>query len=60
MGTKLDVQDSCRGCKPLLHHCLQNPRFPLVLCDEASQVLGPATMMMRQTAGDYAAPLTFR
>tara|TARA_B100000378_G_scaffold167944_3_gene135443 strand:+ start:1228 stop:2976 length:1749 start_codon:yes stop_codon:yes gene_type:complete len=28
------------------HHCLQNPRFPFVLCDEASQVLGPAAMMM--------------
>lgn len=28
------------------YHCLQNPRFPFVLCDEASQVLGPAAMMM--------------
>ncbi|WP_333980870.1 DEAD/DEAH box helicase [Sphingomonas aerolata] len=28
------------------HHRLQNPRFPFVLCDEASQVLGPAAMMM--------------
>lgn len=28
------------------HHCLLNPRFPFVLCDEASQVLGPAALMM--------------
>lgn len=28
------------------HHCLQSPRFPFVLCDEASQVLGPAAMMV--------------
>ena len=28
------------------HESLKNPRFPFVLCDEASQVLGPAALMM--------------
>ena len=35
------VATACRW-----HQSLTEPRFPFVLCDEASQVLGPAALMM--------------